>query len=82
MKEKIIIKSEHFERIGTASNCHPIYKIHLQRIDEICPETAFRIAGLAGGVKVNSQGEEHFVKFTTIDLPALCKRIEQLANGE
>ncbi len=78
MKEKIIIKSEHFERIGTASNCHPIYRIHLQRIDDD-EVTALDIMKQVGGKEA---AEQYFAEFETVDLPALCKRIERLANGE
>ncbi len=69
-----------FTNIGVDENSTPLYKIHLQHFDEICPETAFRIAGLAGGVKTNTQGGEHFVKFSTNDLPALCKDIERIGS--
>ncbi len=75
----IKLKTEHFERIGTASNCHPIYKIHLQNIDKLNQRRATDIVRQAGGVESK---EQYFAEFTTIDLPALCKRIERLANGE
>ncbi len=78
MIEKIIIKPEHFERIGTATNCHPIYKIHLQHFDKLNKQRAADIVKQAGGV---ISAEWGFAEFTTIYLTKLCKSIEQIANN-
>ncbi len=73
-----MIEPENFIRIGTATNCHPIYKIHLQHIDELYPEKALSITIKAGG----KSGEWDFAEFETVDLPALCKQINHIIDGE
>ncbi len=73
-----MIEPENFIRIGTATNCHPIYKIHLQHIDEADEQTALSIAIKAGG----KSGEWYFAEFETVDLPALCERINHIIDGE
>ncbi len=71
-----------FTNIGVDENSTPLYKIHLQHIDEVDPEVALKIAKQAGGVQSLAEGEQYFVKFATADLPALCKLIEKVGEQE
>ncbi len=74
----IELKPEYFTRTGSSSNDTPIYKIHLQRIDDD-EVTALDIMKQVGG---KEEAEQYFAEFETGDLPALCEQIEKIANGE
>ncbi len=73
-----MIEPENFIRTNRSSNSTPIYKIHLQYIDELYPEKALSIAKKAGG----KSGEWEFAEFETVDLPALCEQINHIANSK
>ncbi len=78
-EEKIIIKPEYFKRSGVDWDNAGEYSIFLQFIDDSNKQSALDVVKRAGGF------EQDFTLctawFKTKDLPALCKRIEQIANS-